>query len=327
MNKPGYVIGVDIGGGSSRVAAILSDGVIVARERVDSDPQAGYKHLVKKLRASMGRIMAARKARPLAMCVACAGAVDFRRNVISSSPNFPGWRDVPLAEDLGRGRSFPVILENDANAAALGEGWIGAARGWPDFAMLTLGTGVGGGIVLGGAIYHGANGMAGELGHLPVSAAKLKCGCGRFGCLETTASALGVARLAAGIMQAARGGALIRACGGKPEKVDSRMVADLARSGDRACRDIMKGAGAELGEALAVMALSLGLTRFVIGGGMAGAFDLLKAPMRRAALARAYTLGSRRLKIVQASLGDDAGLLGAARIALDAAQRPATERL
>jgi len=262
--------------------------------------------------------MTAQKAQPMAMCVACAGAVDFSRNVISRSPNFPSWRDVPLAEDLARGRNFPVILENDANAAAFGEGWIGGARGWPDFAMLTLGTGVGGGIVLGGAVYHGYNGMAGEFGHLPMSAARLKCGCGRTGCLETTASAFGVARLAAGILNTKQGAALHRACQGTAKKVDAKLVADLARNGDMACKTIMRGAGTELGETLGALTLSMGLTRFVIGGGMAGAFDLLKAPMRKGALARAYTLNARSLRIVQAELGDDAGMLGAARIALGA---------
>lgn len=300
------------------MGAVLSNGAIIARVRVDSSPRSGYKPLVKRVRAAIERIIATQKAQPISMCVACAGAVDFSRNVISSSPNFPGWRDVPLAEDLARGMGFPLFLENDANAAAFGEGWIGAAKGWPDFAMLTLGTGVGGGIVLGGSVYRGFNGMAGEFGHLPVSAADMKCGCGRTGCLETTASAFGVARLAARILDTKQGAALRRSCRGAREMVDAKMVADLARSGDLACRAIMRGAGAELGEALGALALSLGLSRFVIGGGMAGAFDLLKGPMRKGALARAYTLNTRSLRIVQARLGDDAGLLGAARVALDA---------
>ncbi|MDH5677428.1 MAG: ROK family protein [Nitrospinota bacterium] len=317
MIEAGYVIGADIGGGSARVAAVGPDGVIARKIKVASNPELGYKPLVANVRAAMDKIMAAQKAPPLAMCVACAGAVDFSRNMIASSPNFPGWRDVPLAEDLGRGRPFAVSLENDANAAAYGEGWIGAATGWEDFAMLTLGTGVGGGIVLGGAVYHGFNGMAGEIGHLPFSAADILCGCGRRGCLETTASASGVARRAVETLATKRGQALRRVSRGQSGRVDAKMVAELARKGDAECRRIMRETGMELGQALGALTLSMGLTRFVIGGGMAGAFDLLKAPMRKGALARAYTLDARSLKISAAKLGDDAGLLGAARVALD----------
>ncbi|MDH4185178.1 MAG: ROK family protein [Nitrospinota bacterium] len=318
MNDLGYVIGADIGGGSARVAAVSPDGAVMKKIVVPSDPASGYDALVKRVRAAMAGIISSRRKDPMAMCVACAGAVDFGRNVIISSPNFPGWRDAPLADDLGKGYKFAVILENDANAAALGEGWTGAARGWPGFAMLTLGTGVGGGIVIDGAVFHGPNGMAGEVGHLPISQAGLMCGCGRRGCLETTASAAGVARKAADIYHNPEAAALRRASGGKPARVDARMVARLAARGDKACLGIMRQAGLELGEAMGSLCLALGITRFVIGGGMAGAFDLLRAPMRKAALARAYTLNPRALRLAQASLGDNAGLLGAARIAFTA---------
>lgn len=313
MTDFGYVIGADVGGGSARVAAVSRNGKILRKISIVTDPAAGYKPLAGRLGAAMDELIATRKGQPpFAMCVACAGAVDFKKNVIVSSPNFPGWKDVPLATGLRQGRKFPVILENDANAAAAGEGWIGAAKGWPSFAMFTLGTGVGGGIVLDGKVFRGDNGMAGELGHLPLGAPDRLCGCGRKGCLETSASASGVAVSARGILDSTTGGALRRACGGNPARVDAQLVARLASNGDKACLAIIQRAGHELGEAMGTLTLAIGITRFVIGGGMAGAFDLLKAPMRKAALGRAYTLNPRSLKIARSSLGGDAGLLGAA---------------
>ena len=316
MKDFSYVIGADIGGGTARVAAVSRSGKIIKKIAIVTDPAAGYKQLLQRVGAAMDQLIAHRKGElPRAMCVACAGAVDFKKNVIASSPNFPGWKNVPLATGLGHGRRFPVILENDANAAAAGEGWVGAARRWPSFAMFTLGTGVGGGIALEGKLFRGENGMAGELGHMPLGDLDRKCGCGRMGCLETSASATGVAVSGKDILHTKSGAPLRKACSGDPGKVTAKLIAQLAAKGDKGCLAIMNKAGRQLGDAMGTLTLSIGLSKFVIAGGMAGAFGLLKDPMRQAALERAYTLRPGDLKIARSTLGDDAGLLGAAFIA------------
>ena len=313
MKHSGYAVALDLGGSSLRAAAVDRHGAVLLRARRPSRAGEGYAAVTALLRESVEGVIAAMGAKPRAIGLAAPGAIDAGRNVVTSSPNFPDWRDAPLARDVGRGYNIPVILENDANAAALGEGWVGAARGWSGFVMLTLGTGVGGGIVLDGALWRGERGMAGEIGHIKIHPGGRRCGCGGRGCLEAYASATGVAATARERSRT-KGGAWLRAAAkGDAARIDAALVAKGARAGDDVCREILRGAGAALGRAMAQVALVLDTPRFVWGGGMAAAFAFLAPSAKAAALAEAYTLTPRALTIVRARLGDDAGITGAAR--------------
>lgn len=317
MKSAQYVIGIDLGGTNVRAAAVLPTGKVRARVKKPSGASGGYGEVVRNIRSAMAEVEGKMKRPPSAAGLASAGAVDPARKIVARSPNFPGWRNAPLARDASAGFAFPVYLENDANAAALGEGWLGAAKGWPEFAMMTLGTGVGGGIVLGGSLWRGATGKAGEVGHINVRPGGRKCGCGARGCLETTASATGVVRTALERMDGEDGAGLRKAVRGDRSRVTAKMVTKLAGEGDDLCRRILEEAGADLGAAMAVICLITGVTRFVIGGGMAPALALMAPPARKAALGMAYTLTGPGLKIVPAALGDDAGVIGAARAAMN----------
>jgi len=228
-----------------------------------------------------------------------------------------------------------VILENDANVAALGEQWLGAAKDYSDMAILTLGTGVGGGLVLGGAIWRGKNGMGGEFGHTTVEPDGQLCGCGNRGCLEAYASATAVVRMAREAIAKNGASALSRAASSDPE-FSAKSIYNLAIQGDEDARRIFRCVGRSLGIVLSTLVNSLNLPIYVIGGGVAGAWEAFSpaifAELRRRSLVYAATAphdpsathegASAHVKagpghktiVTRALLGSDAGLFGAARL-------------
>jgi glucokinase len=316
MDTNSYVIGVDLGGTNIRVAAVSPDGEILRVERLKTGASEGYEAVIKRIVSAVTAVAKTMDVKPSAVGLAVPGAIDFAKGVVTWSPNFPGWSNVPVARDVSAILGWPVVIENDGNAAAVGEGWTGSARGVGNFVMMTLGTGVGGGVVLDGRVWRGSTGMAGEVGHIPVCEAGRMCGCGKRGCMETYASANGVARTARERIEEERARGLMEMVNGIPEKIDSGIMAKAAGMGDTFCLEIFEEAGRDIGKAMAVIALTLDVSHFVIGGGMAEALPFLIASMRKAALDHAYTLNEEKLVIVKAALGDDAGIIGSAWTAI-----------
>jgi glucokinase len=208
--------------------------------------------------------------------------------------------------------SCPVYIENDANAATLGEGWVGAARGKRDFLMLTLGTGVGGGVVSGGKLIEGATGMAGELGHVVVEMGGPRCNCGGRGCIETFASATGIKRM---LRERLRGEGPARAYTDERGELDVACVHRAAEAGDRIARDTLRRAGSYLGVAVAGFINVFNPELVVIGGGVAKAWDFLIPAAKREIARQAFRRPARLAKIRPATLGESAGWLGAAYVA------------
>lgn len=320
MESNSCVIGVDLGGTNIRVAAVSPSGAILRVERLKTGASEGYEAVIKRIVSAVIPVSEQMGSKPSAVGLAVPGAIDFAKGVVTWSPNFPGWSNVPAARDVSALLGLPVVIENDGNAAAVGEGWIGSARGVGNFVMMTLGTGVGGGVVLDGRVWRGSTGMAGEIGHIPVREGGRMCGCGKHGCLETYASANGVARTARERIGEEKARMLLEMVSGVPEKIDSGIMAQCAGKGDPFCLEIFEEAGRDLGKAMAVIALTLDVSHFVIGGGMAEALPYLLASMRKAALDHAYTLNEDKLVIVKAALGDDAGIIGSAWTAISTLQ-------
>ncbi len=255
---------------------------------------------------------------PDVVCLASAGAIDRDSGIVIRSPNFPDWRDVDLANDVkGLIDNIPVLLENDANAAAVGEGWIGAGKRAESFIMITIGTGIGGGIILDRELWRGATGMAGEIGHINVRPDGRMCGCGRRGCLETTASASGVVNTAKDKLRHRDADWLNQMIQCDPDKITADMIARGAENGDPFCKGLFRSAGEDLGVALGFLALTLDIGVFVIGGGMGPALKFMESAARQVAIDRAFTLNTMKLKIRPATLGNLAGIIGAGKIARD----------
>src|SRR5262249_2330371 len=250
--------------------------------------------------------------------VGVPGIIDLETGMVRASPNLPGWEDYPVREEIERRLSTTVILENDANAAALGEKWLGAGVQVDDMCMITLGTGVGGGLVLHDRIWHGMLGMAGELGHINVDAGGPSCGCGSRGCLEQYASALAVKRMAAEAVAAGSAPRLAKAINEDPE-FDARTVYHIAMEGDRPAQEVFERVGSALGIAVAGLINVFNLPMYVIGGGVASAWDAFAPVLMDTARKHSYIYkltadapeAHKRTVITRASLGSDAGLIGA----------------
>jgi len=271
------------------------------------------------------------------------GIIDLQTGFLYESPNLPGWQDYPVRDEIERRLRTTVVLENDANAAALGEKWLGAAASVDDMCMFTLGTGVGGGLVLNGRIWHGMTGMAGELGHVNVDPEGPPCNCGSRGCLEQLASATAVKRMAIEAVATGKAPELARAMNETPE-FSSKVVHQMAMQGDAPAREIFHRVGDALGIVLADMINIFNLPMYVIGGGVASAWDAFAPAMMDRVRKNCYVylatapahstpglegnnvpddvLPARRTTIItRALLGSDAGLIGAARLPMIAEKR------
>jgi len=296
------LVGIDLGGTAIKAGAIGSEGQILARREIPTELARGATDLLERM---------ARLALELGvegrLGIGAPGLVDRAAGCISQSPNLGVIQGVPLAAELARRLGLPpahVHLENDANAAALGEHWLGQGRSERDLLLVTLGTGVGGGLILAGELHDGPGGMAGEIGHVVVEPGGPLCGCGSRGCLETLASASAATRRAKelGLPRAAPG--------------DLVLLAEAARTSAGPERDLLFAVGRDLGRGLAVAISLLDLRCFVIGGGFGAALDTLLPGIRTGIAERCYGERLKSVRIERAELGADAGWIGAARLGM-----------
>ena len=319
-----FAIGVDLGGTNLRIAAVDEHGTFLEKTSLDTQASRGRDFVITEMceaiRATVNKIPSATLA---GIGIGVPGIIDMATGMLRESPNLPGWHNYPVRDDIERRLGAKVILENDANAAALGEKWLGAARDHDDMLMLTLGTGVGGGVVLGGRVWHGMRGMAGEPGHITIEPEGPPCPCGNRGCLEQYASATAVVRMAREAIAQGNSPALARASQENAE-ISAKSVYQMAVQGDNGAQQIYRHVGWALGSGLADLINLLNLPIYVIGGGVASAWDaflpaLLEEVRKRSFVYRATapeeSSGSgKKTTITGALLGGDAGLFGAARL-------------
>lgn len=311
---PDYVIGVDLGGTNLRVAAFRPDGEKLEKFSTSTDIEHGRDALMDSITAGIERVRASRGGETLTgVGIGVPGFILLPQGVVTRSPNLPGLENFPMRAALEARLGCRVVLENDANAAALGEKWRGAGRGVDDLVLLTLGTGIGGGIISGGRILHGYLGMAGELGHITVTRRDgVACGCGTTGCLETEASATAITRMAEEAVRAGRSPALARIQG----EITSAQVYEAAIAGDAAARAIFEHMGRNLGLGLAILINTFNFPLYLLSGGVLAAWDLFAPPMFEEARRRSLTLRQTDTRIDKAELGNEAGLYGAAAVVL-----------
>jgi glucokinase len=311
-------IGLDIGGTKIAGGLVSLDGRILAEARCDT-PAQDPDRIAHEAAALVAELAGGTDHEVVGVGVACAGFVNRTGSHVLFAPNL-AWGDAPLKQRLGALVRFPVTIENDANAAAWGEFRFGAAREADDMVLITIGTGVGGGIVNDSTLLRGAYGVGGELGHMRVVPGGIRCGCGNRGCWEQYASGNALLREARELVASGtpHGAALADACGGDPQKLRGQDVTEVAQGGDPAAVELLADLGTWIGEGAASVAAILDPELIVIGGGVAEAGDLLLEPIR-AAYGRQLTGRGHRpvASIVPATLGNDAGLIGAAAIAAE----------
>jgi glucokinase len=307
-------IGVDIGGTKVAAGVVDADGTVLARARRRT-PSHDPEHIVDVVVEIVRQLRTEHDAGPIG--IGAAGYIDAERSHVLFAPNLPGWRNTPLREQVAERVDGNIVVENDANAAAWGEFRFGAGERQPDVVCLTVGTGIGGGIVMDGRLYRGQFGVAGEPGHMRVVPGGRACGCGNLGCWEQYASGSALVRAAREVASERKDDArrLLQLAGGI-DTIDGPTVTMAAGEGDTAALDCFDEIGRWLGQGMADLAAVLDPGRFVVGGGVADAGELLLRPARETF---AHSLSGRGYRpaadIVVAQLGSDAGLIGAADLA------------
>ena len=316
--KDDLVCAVDLGGTNLRAANIDRDGRIYDRVRTATPETDKAEDVVNAIAAAVRDCDAEslkRGAQIQAVSVVVPGSVHAETGVVVNAPNIPSLPGFRLASALGEALDRPVLLENDANAAALGEMWLGAARNCKTVICLTLGTGVGGAIILDGKLWRGVDGTAGEIGHASVEPfGGVKCKCGNTGCLEVYASATAIVRMTRELL-ASGPHSLLRSI--PTEALTSEEVYRAALAGDEVAFDVMCRLGMHLGVGMANLVNIFNPEMIVIGGGVAAAWDLFAERAREEVKKRAFPVPAGRCQIARAECGDDAGLMGAARLAFD----------
>jgi glucokinase len=294
-----YSIGLDLGGTNLRAAAINRAGKILEKIAVSANPSAGRESLVGEMVAVIDDLRSRWGTDQLAgIGLGVPGFILLKEGVIRNSNNLACLEDFPFRDEMERRLHTKVVLENDANAAALGEKWMGAGRDVDDLVLFTLGTGIGGGIISGGKVLHGFLGMAGELGHLTVVPNGIPCGCGNRGCVEKHASATAISAMARVL--------------GLGENLTAAEVYGLGVRGNEHARVVFRSMGEALGIALAMMVNTFNFPLYLLSGGVLAAWDLFAPAMLEEMRRRSFTFRTTDTKVEKAILGNEAGLFGAA---------------
>ena len=314
-NAGGLVFAADVGGTHIRAAAVDQDGKILLRTK-QSTPQANDPDEI--VRALVNAVREGEKLgianEITAVSVVVPGTVDVEKGMVVRAPNVPSLNGFHLTDALSSELNRSALIENDANAAAVGEMWLGAGLGKRTIVCVTLGTGVGGGIVLDGKLWRGVDGAAAEIGHMCVDPfGGVACGCGSRGCLEVYASATAIVRMTREAKPRYPDSVL-----DEKEELTSQTIFDAGVAGDELALEVFRRMGVYLGIGLANLINILNPEMIVIGGGLANGWQLFEKNMRQQVAERAFPLLAARVQIVRAACGDDAGLLGAARLAFDA---------
>lgn len=311
-------VGIDIGGTDIKAGLVGCDQSILERRVIPTEASGGPNHVISRvveLSNDFKQIAVRRGARLAGVGIGAPGSIRAARGAVVSPPNLPGWTEVALVDPVSKAVGVPVTLDNDANAAVVGEFWCGAGRGTRDMAMLTLGTGIGGGVVLNGALWRGRHENAGELGHKIVIPEGRVCKCGQRGCLEAYASASTTAQRAAELVAGGRKSSLCEIVG-RGDTLTSKHVCSAARAGDALAREVWEETCRLLAVACVNLQHTLNLERIILAGGMSAAGDDLLRPVREHFGRQMWADIGDRPEIVLAELGNDAGFVGAAYLAL-----------
>lgn len=312
MNQP-YVVGIDIGGTNTVFGLVDARGTVVASSSIKTANYPEFDQYIDALHDAIDRLIASHNAQGLVHGIGVgAPNANYYTGKIEYAPNLIWKGELPLAEKLSEKFGLPVVITNDANAAAIGEMTYGAARGMKDFIMITLGTGVGGGVVSNGTMIYGFDGMAGELGHITARRNGRLCGCGRYGCLETYCSATGVVRTAYEFLDARPDEPTILR--GRTD-LTSKDIYDAAVAGDTMAKDVFDFTGRILGEMLADFVAFTSPQAIIIFGGLTKSGELLMRPLRESFEANNMPIHKGKVKLLLSELKEaDAAILGASAL-------------
>lgn len=316
-----WIVGVDLGGTNIVVGLLpIEGGEVLGLRSMPTDSGRGAKFVVDRINAMVEQAIAevlasegGTRDQIAGVGIGSPGPLDRRTGTVINTPNL-GWRNFPLRDLISNAVHLPATLDNDANCATYGEWWLGAGRGTRALVGLTLGTGIGGGIVLGGEIFHGCSDVAGEIGHMTIDSNGRRCKCGNYGCLEQYASGPAIALRAVEGIEAGAESVLEEMVNGRLEDVTAATVYEATVQGDAYATEVMKDTAKFLGAGVASIINILNPEMVVIAGGVTRAGDTLFEPLRAEVRRRAFKSAQECCRIVSAELPGTAGVVGAAAV-------------
>lgn len=314
-----YAIGVDLGGTTVKAGIVTNDGTILDQLSIPTDADQGPERVTQQIIKAIKEISLKGDGKEIiGIGVASPGMVGLDGNTVEAPPNFKRWDSFPLRDAVTDGlvNSAPVKVENDANAAALAELKFGAGRGEDNFLFVIWGTGVGGGIIIDGEIYHGRYGGAGEFGHTSIDYNGPVCNCGNIGCIESFIGQRYLSSRAAAVLEKRRESIVWNLVDGDSSRIEPKVLYDAAMEGDVAATEIMTEAGELLGAAISSFMNVMNFDLAIVGGGVSYAGDLVFKPMNRRIKKNVLTPLRPVARAIPAQLGNKAGILGAAGLVM-----------
>lgn len=314
-----YIIGLDIGG--TKISCVIGTraGQILDRARIPTEVERGPEPAIKKTIEKIHQLLKSSRVElgeVEGVGIGAPGPLDPVSGTILATPNMPGWNGVCLKEILGKEFEIPIVVDNDGNAAALGEKVFGQGKDVNNLFYFTVSTGIGGGLIIDGKIYHGASFDAAEVGHMTVLPDGPKCGCGKLGCLEALASGTAIARMAKEKVKDNPGSLILKLAGGGLNQINAGLVREAAEKGDVLAKEIWLEVGRYLGIGVANVLNLINPQMVIIGGGVAKAGELLFKPVRESAAKEAFARTYESCQILPSKLGDMVGDFGAISLVL-----------
>ncbi len=309
-----YAIGVDLGGTYIKFGIVTEKGKIVRKSFVDTKAHGGPDSVIKQMKKGLKELLDPDKIKIEGIGIGSPGIVSKKKGTVENPPNLPGWGKVQLGHLIGKTFKLPTFVENDANAAAIGELIFGAGKNHKSFVMITLGTGVGGGIILNKKLFRGDFGAAGEIGHITIDINGPKCGCGSYGCIEAYAGNSYLIQNAKEGLKNHQDSKIVELISDDFNALTPKVISTAAELGDPFANEVIKNLGRNIGFALASVSNLLDVSTFIIGGGVAGFGKLLLDNIEMSLKQRVLKSLVPRCKVLPAKLKNEAGIKGASSL-------------
>lgn len=308
-----YLCGIDLGGTKINTILMTNEGKIISTYTLPTLAHEGPEKVIQRMKETVYKVLKDAEINISdleGIGVASSGPLDAKKGIVLNPPNLPGWIDIPLVKILEDEFKRPIKLQNDANCAALAEYFFGAGKGTKNFVYITVSTGIGGGAIVDGKLYDGANSNAAEFGHASINFDGERCHCGNYGCFEMYASGTALAKFAEGEIEKGRG-SVIRDIA-KDGKITARDVFEGYKMGDNLARELIEREAFYLGVGIANIIMNYNPEVIAVGGGVSNGFDILYPIMIKTVEERCYKASFKACKIVKAELGQNSGAIGAA---------------
>ena len=309
-----YAIGVDLGGTYIKFGIVSEKGKIVRKSFVDTKADGGPESVIKQMKKGLKELLDNEKFKIEGIGIGSPGVVLKKKGTVENPPNLPGWGKVHLGHLIEKSFKLPTFVENDANAAAIGELIFGAGKNHKSFVMITLGTGVGGGIILNKKLFRGDFGAAGEIGHITIDINGPKCGCGSYGCIETYAGNGYLIQIAKEGLKNHQDSKIVELISDDFSSLTPKVISTAAEMGDQFANDVIKNLGRNIGFALVSVSNLLDVGTYIIGGGVAGFGKLLLDTIEISLKERVLKSLVPRCKVLPAKLKNEAGIKGASSL-------------